>query len=140
MKKWIILKLGGYPDINSVLKVIDYHKDRDKILNSLVGKLFNTVTKDDILKEKNGKWYLEGKTIDDGMKKLLIAEAKQILNMKAWKVLELDIRYQANKKMFIDSTDVMQITAGKLWLYTLDVFTTRLKSLSKGDGLLNKPR
>ena len=113
-------------------------EDRDEILTVLVKRLFNTIEADDILREKNGQWICEGKVISENEKKLLIVEAKQLLNMKLWNVLQNDIKYQANRKMYLHAEDVMQLTAGKLWLYNLDAIKTRLKSISEESGIFNK--
>ena len=137
MKKWLITKLGGFTDIDDAIKRINDSEDKHKILTLAVKDLYNTILKDDILTEINGTWYSKGKPIDDAIRKVLIAEAEVFKNSKLWKVLQDDIKYQSNKKMFIDSLNVDDMIAGKLWLLTLDTFKTRLNSLQKGSGKFN---
>jgi len=140
MKAWLIQRLGGYPDIDSAVEAI---RDRDllekyKILTLAVKKLFNTIGAEDILHENEfGQWLASGKPISEGEKKLLQAEAVQLLGMKLWKVLQDDVKYQANKKMFILAENEMQVATGKFWLYTLDTMKTRLESLNRGKGSFN---
>src|SRR3990167_7121662 len=123
--------------VNKLIRFVS-KEDRNEILTVLVKRLFNTIEADDILREKNGQWICEGKVISENEKKLLIVEAKQLLNMKLWNVLQNDIKYQANRKMYLHAEDVMQLTAGKLWLYNLDAIKTRLKSISEESGIFNK--
>ena len=125
MKKWVTRKL------------IDF-LDRDVILTEAVSRLFNTIGSKDILREENGQWFLEDKPIGDAKKKQLQAEAMQFLSTGLWKVLQTDVKHQANKKMFTESMSEANITAGKLWTYTLDCFRTRLESMNKGSGIFNK--
>ncbi len=135
MKKWLIEKLGGYATIDDAIETIKNEEDlniKNRILSLAVKKLFNTINEDDILKENQYKqWIFEGKSISQGEKELLISETKQFLNTKLWKVLQKDIQYQSNKKMFILSRNEIDMIAGKLFLYTLDVIRTRLKSIEK---------
>lgn len=143
-RKWLIEKLGGYPDIASAIEAIkekDY-KERYKILTLAVQKLFNTIGADDILQvqEGTGQWIFKGKALTDGEKSLLIAEANQFLGSKLWNILKADIEYQANKKMFRESESTEHLTAGKFWLFTLDAFKTRLKSMQSGSGLFNSKK
>lgn len=109
-----------------------------KQLTKSVARLFNTVGAEDIVSQgADGTWFVQGKAITDGEKKMLIAEAQHFLNTRLWKVLKADVQYQANRKMFILSKDVDDLIAGKLCLYLLDVLQTRLSSMAKGSGLFN---
>ena len=119
----IIRLLGGIP--------------KDEVLTEAVKHLYNTIGADDILKENNGVWTFKGKTLSDAMKKLLIAEAQGFFKSKLWEVLQNDIKYKSNQLMFEKSKTEQDLIAGKLWLFTLDSFNTRLKSLDRGTGRFN---
>jgi len=141
MRRWLILKLGGYPDINSAIDSIREKdgKEKHQILTLAVKRLFNTFGPEDILSENTARqWMYEGKILTEGQKKSLIAEASQIINTNTWKILQADVKYKANRMMFQTATTEMQIASGKLWLYIIDVFNTRLKSLAEGSGHFNK--
>ena len=71
-------------------------------------------------------------------KNLLIAEAMQLVKTKLWKVLETDIKYQVNRKIYLLATTEIDLITGKIWAYTFDAFRTRLKSLAKQEGTFNK--
>lgn len=120
---WLIKKLGGYT--------------KDEILNEVVARQFSTISYQDILREEGLDWYFQDNKILEAEKKLLIAEASQFLNTRLWKVLKTDIRYQANKIMFEKAKTELDMTAGKLWLYTLDCLETRLKSMKGESGRFN---
>jgi len=112
--------------------------ERAKLLTYAVKKMFNTIGTDDILKENEfGQWSIEGKPINDTMKNLLIAEAQQLLKSKLWEVLQNDIRFNANKKMFLLAQNEEQLTAGKMFLYALDCINTRLNSIKNEKGNFN---
>lgn len=141
IRRQLIEKLGGYPDIDSAIESIKgkNFKDRYTILTLAVTKLFNTIGADDILRidPETGQWVFKGKFMNEGDKTLLIAEATQLLHSKLWAVLKADIEYQANKKMFRESQTPEDLTAGKFWLFTLDAIKTRLKSMQAESGLFN---
>lgn len=137
MRKWLIKKIGGYSTIDEAIDVIENSEDKHKILTLAVEKLYNTISKDDILTQIDGDMYIKGKIIDNSIKKVLIAEAENFKKSKLWGILQDDIKYHSNKKMYIDSQSVDDLIAGKLWLLTLDTFKTRLNSLQKGSGKFN---
>lgn len=138
LKQKIIKKLGGFIDFDDFLdSEVDY-KVKNYILTLAVKKLYNTIGSEDVLKvHDTGQWMFQGRPISEGEKTLLIAEATQLLETKLWQVLQNDIKFQANRKMFLLAENELQITAGKMWLYTLDAFNTRLKSMKSGSALFN---
>lgn len=140
LKDWIIRSLGGYTDIDSAIEAIKERgsAERYTILTLAVKKLFNTIDANDILRiHEDGSWMCEGKPLNKAMQQLLIAESKQIVGMELWKVLQLDIKYQSNRKMYLLAKDEMQIVAGKLWMFTFDALKTRIESLQKGSPTFN---
>jgi len=131
MKDWLIDKLGGYKNFNSVLKGLD-EEERTQVLTLAVEKLFTNIGPKDILREKNGQWTYQGKPMIEAHKQLLIADAQQFQTTKLWKILSDDIRFQANYLMFVRSKTEMDIVAGKLWLRTLDSIDEKLKKIARG--------
>ena len=141
LRVFLIRILGGFSSVNDILRHIE-KKDmqgREKILTSAVKRLYTTISQDDILKVRNdGEWVFMGKVMPKGIQDQIIAEARVFEQSKLWQVLQTDVKYQANKKTFIQATDEMQITAGKLWMYTIDCFKTRIESLARESGVFNK--
>lgn len=141
LRSWLVRSLKGFPSIDDA---IDSIREKDveakyRILTLAVKKHFNTISAEDILQEdERGQWFCEGRILTDGEKKLLMAEAVHFLNTRLWKVLEADIKYQANRKMFILGKGTDDLVAGKLWMYTFDCLRTRLKSMDKGSAIFNK--
>ena len=77
MKRQLIIWLGGYPDIDSLLEVVDKHEDKHQILTEAVRDLFNTISAEDILRENNkGEWRYQDKLLTDAQRTQLIAEAQ----------------------------------------------------------------
>lgn len=138
MRRWLIEKLGGYPDVDSALESIEDPKERTKILTLAVKRLYNTIGADDILRlNSKGQWTLEGKVLSEGRVNNLISEATMLLGTDLWKVLQLDIKYRANRKMYTEAKNEDGLTFGKMWLYTLDAIATRLVSLKSKSALYN---
>jgi len=138
MKNWIIRLLGGYPTIQDALNAVDSLQDKHLVLTKAVKKLFNTISANDILREKDGEWFFMDKALPDAEKKLLTAESTNFLKSKLWKVLSADVKYQANKRMYTVSTSEIDMIMGKSWTFVLDCITTRLNSLNSGVGKFNK--
>jgi len=135
LKEWIIKKLGGYSSIDDAIEAIKANPlpQRTRILTLAVKNLYNTIGSEDILKvSPEGIWMLEGKPLRKEQVELLMAEATQFLGTTLWKVIQMDIRYLANKKMYILAGDTEQLTAGKLWVYTFDAIRTRLHAMKTG--------
>lgn len=120
---FLIKMLGGYT--------------KDEVLTEAVKHLYNTIGAEDILKEEGGQWTFTGKPVEDAMRKLLISEAQVFIKSRLWKVIQLDVKYQANKKMFEEAVSQMDMVMGKSWVYVLDCMKTRLESLNKGKGMFN---
>ncbi|MCK9393592.1 hypothetical protein M0Q03_02195 [bacterium] len=112
---WLIKKLGGFT--------------KDEILNETIGDLFNTISDKDILRVENNTWLYRDKPLTDSEMKLISAEAKYLLSSTLWKILQDDIKWQANEKMYFKSKTIEDLTAGKLWLYTLNCIKKRLEEL-----------
>lgn len=115
-----------------VKKLLNYltKEQKQEMLTMAVRKFFNTISADDILKEKDGQWFYEGRAMNEASKKLLISQAEVLTGWQLWKILQDDIRYQANKRMFLDSKTENDLIAGKITLWTLDVINTRLKKMT----------
>ena len=131
MKNWIIAKLGGFTTVDDFINKVNLlsNSDKHKILTETVKDLYNTINSDDILKEKNDKWLYEGRELTAPEVKNLKEYAENFVNSQLFKVLDKDLRYQANRRMFIDSQSNDDLIAGKLLLYLWDVVKTRLKRI-----------
>lgn len=143
MREWAIRLLGGFPNLG---EAIDYIKEKEpdekhRILTLAVKKLFNTISADDILRRNaDGSWQLQGKPITPQEVDAMRSEADAIINTRMWKILQLDLKYHANKAMFVESSNNADLTAGKVLLLLTHHVRTRLteisslKPLSNGDG------
>jgi hypothetical protein len=129
-----ILKLGGFPTIESAiqaLKELDDLPAKNKILTEAVKHLFNTVSYEDILKTKSdGTMEFMGKPLSEGQANQLRDEAKILVSLKLWRVLKTELRYQLNKKMFEESHMTIDLVWGKLILWYDDVIRTKLQALT----------
>src|SRR3954463_10624033 len=121
VRQWIIKKLGGLVSIDDAIEAIKQTDSpkRYEILTLAVKRFFNTISADDILqvRKETGEWLLEGKPISDAEQGLLIAQAKQFDESKLWAILQRDVKYQANKAMYVKGDKVDDLIAGKLWTF-----------------------
>lgn len=130
MKNWLIKLLGGYPIKNK--------EDRHLILTEAVKELYNTIAGEDILQENKNGWRFMDNELSDAETQQLIAESINFINSRLWKILQKDIKYQANKRMYLLSQSIDDLIMGKSWLYVLDCINTRLKAMQKGVGTYGK--
>ena len=143
LRALLIEKLGGYTEkgyrnAEEAIAAVEDPKEKRRLLTLAVTKCFSTIGPEDILKgSATGEWRLGEKTLSAQQRDRLIAEAAQFERSLLWRVLKTDIRHQANKATFLTARSEDELTAGKLWLWTLDAFKTRLKSMAKGSGMYN---
>jgi len=109
--------------------IIKIFKLESWVLTNAVRELYNTIGTEDILRYDNGYWY-GGRTLTEPEIKYFQDEAKRLVDSKFWKMLKSDIQYQANKTMFEKAKSEHDLTAGKLWLYTLNCIEEKLNELS----------
>ncbi|SRR4030066_813195 len=128
MKNKLIKLLGGYTDIEDFLKDKTVENKR-KILTLAVKRLFNTIDSDDILQVKEGVWIFEGRPLTKDEVDIIKNSAKSFTEGLLFKILDKELRYQANRKMFIESQNEMDLISGKILLYYIDIIKTRLKRI-----------
>lgn len=133
MRRWLITKLGGFPDLDAAITRIKNSGDavrKHEILTEAVKRLYNAIGPDDILHQNDqGLWEFQGKAITEPEMRQLREEAKILLSMKLWRVLKLDIKYQLGKKMFEEASNLEALVWGKLLTFHDDILRTRLQRL-----------
>lgn len=135
MREWLIRVLGGYPSLDEAIEAMRQDKNaehRRAVLTLAVRRLYNTIGPEDILKtdKTSGRWTWMGRPISKEETMVLVEQARGMLESRLWKVLEADLKYTANKRMFVESVNTDDITAGKLVSFYTDIIHTRLKKLA----------
>ena len=93
---------------------------KEEKLTREVADLFNVISHEDVLfKEKDGKWYLGNKEISPNQLRQYASEAAIIKKSFFWKEIVKSMKYLTNRKMFLQSKTIDDLTGGKLVLYTL---------------------
>lgn len=135
LKTWLITRLGGFTDVDDCIdyiKSIDDPKERQKVLTVAVKRIYNTVGKDDILKiVYNGhteQWFFEGKLLTPEEVRMLKHEAETFKASRLYKIIDMECRYQANKKMH-EAVTLPQLESAKLFFWVWDLIKTRLKEM-----------
>jgi hypothetical protein len=101
-------------------------EERTKVLAESVATLFNTIGKEDILRQEKGVLYFGNTMLSPEQIKRLRGEAQAFKNMQLFKVLDNEVRYHANKKA-MEAVNLDQLTAAKMIQYTWDVLKSRLE-------------
>jgi len=127
MKRWLIEKLGGYATVEDALNSAE---NKHEILTKAVAHLFNAVTEEDIFRKDRTTYTYKGKPLMASQLSVLENQAKDFTESELFKMLDLELQYQANRKMYFDSRGNDDLIAGKLILWNWDVVKTKLKNLS----------
>jgi hypothetical protein len=106
-------------------------KLRNWVINQLTRHLFNTITKEDILVQKNSQLYLKGKLLDKEITGEIKESARGIATSTVWKFLDREVQYQANKMIYEHSVDSDGYIAGKMLLKAREIINNSLTNLSK---------
>jgi len=128
--KWLSKKLVRFISVDDFIEHVRNRgslKEKHQILTQAVKRLFNTISADDILKETEQGMMFEGKVLVKAEADAIREHAVVFRDSKLYKILIKDIKYQANRRMFIDSKTEMDMIAGKLILFNEDIIKTRLK-------------
>lgn len=120
LRFWFIHILGGYTP-----------EDKHEVLTKAVAQMYSTISKDDILQKTADGWMFEGKLMSNARIGDLQSHVQHLEESNLWKVLKADIKYHANKAMFLKSKNIEDLVAGKALLYCLDIIDTRLKEIIK---------
>lgn len=125
LKETIIRKLGGFPDLESAVEAHSH-----EALTKVVAEHFNTITEDDILSVgADGFYTLEGKPLGDAQTQALKGYAKDFRQSLLYKVLDREMKYQLNTRMFARSAGETDLIAGKLGIWMWKVIKEKLEKL-----------
>jgi hypothetical protein len=140
MKKWVIRILGGWTDAESFIDSLP-EESRHIVLTRAVEKLFNTVSKEDILQRTDTGLQFEGKPLQQAQINMLKEEAQSFHKSFLYRVLDKDVKYHGNKKMD-EAQSLFQLESAKLLKYLWDIQKSRVIALEQtpeakrsGDGV-----
>lgn len=104
-----------------------------RFINFLVRGLFNTISKDDILRVERQpigvKVFIGSKELPKDNVLKLKQDAQVFEESVIWKILSNELKHQANLRMFEKSKTVEDIVAGKMLLYLVDVVEMKIAEL-----------
>ena len=124
MKSKFFKILGGYATLEDAVEANGH-----EALTKAVAHHFKLVTVEDILRRTEKGYTYKGKPLMDAQVKSLRSQAEGLVKSELFKVLELELQYQANQKMFTHSQNEMDMIAGKVVLWTWDVIKTKLHNI-----------
>lgn len=127
IRDWIIKKWITTDDCINHIRSIESLDEKHRVLTVAVKDMFNAVTADDILRQQpDGSWGYADKKLHREQAQMIAKQMEGFKKSELWKILKLDIRYQANKKMFVDSQSNTHHVFGKSLLWFIDIIETRL--------------
>lgn len=92
--------------------------------------LFKLVLEEEILRpDKNGNIWYRGRYLTKEERQDLEEQAKLILKQPLWEMLTKEMEYLANKRMFHESKDEIDMLGGKMMLYLIDVLRKKLYNI-----------
>ena|SRR3990167_6615229 len=95
----------------------------------IVAEAFNTITSDDILNEKNGKWSHKGNPLTEGQIKILKQEAKKFQESKIYDIIFDEIQFHAKEKERMSRTE-NDLIASRSLSYLADILDSKVKKLA----------
>lgn len=105
---------------------------RKKTINFIVRNLFKGFTEEDILQmDSKGGIIYKTQILDKRSKEIIASQAGQIDDMLLWKILNDELRYRAEEKMFTKSESYDGMMFGKAVLYVIGIQKKRIKQLKK---------
>jgi len=102
-----------------------------KMLNWLLSHLFNAVTEQDILTVVGNNMYYKNTLLSHQQRHGIIEEAKSIRGLALWNILLDELKNASNKKIYLSSTSIDDITFGKAGLWVIDIVEQKVKKLSE---------
>src|SRR3990167_10119432 len=103
-----------------------------RLINWLVKDLFNSIDENDILAfGKRGGVYLKGKKLDIESVMIIKEEADKFSNSTIWKLIEKQVKFAANLRMYNKSLSPEDMIAGKMALFVLKTIRETLNRLAK---------
>lgn len=92
--------------------------------------LFNAITEYDIIRQVGGKFVYRDAVLPNTKVRQLAEEARFLTNLDVLQVLLDDMRYVANKRIYMDSTNTDDIIFGKAMLYSIDVLQKKINNMA----------
>ena len=101
-----------------------------KFINLLVKNLFNAIDEKNIVEVKGRTMFVGGKETTDDKAQRIKKEAGAFEDSFIWQVVSNQVKYEANKKMFLKSVSTEDILHGKMALWVLEIIEKKLKELA----------
>lgn len=96
-----------------------------------MNRLFNSITEDDVLKIVGNNVYYKNTLLTKKQRDGIILEAKTIKDLAAFKIMVDELKWSANKKMYVNSNSVEDMVFGKAALWIIDILEQKVNKLSQ---------
>ena len=106
---------------------------RKRIVRYLVKHLFNTIDENDVLQIKGkNHWYIRGIRLEMDKMERLRTQAQYFKGSTLWKIMNDELKFQSNLRMFERSKSSDDMVFGKATLYLLEVFNKIIDNIIMG--------
>lgn len=105
-------------------------KLRKWLLPWVVKHLYNGLTEDDILTEKQGKMYWQGRRVGETEEREIVSGAKALRDLPFFEFLLRELEATANKRMFYKAKDYEDVYFARAMLFSIDVLRKKVHNLS----------
>jgi len=108
-----------------------------KLINFIAGRLFNSVTENDILritgKDATGApiMFYKGKRLSREQVDKLIDSAELFKDSDIWRLLKAELKFQANQRMYRRSQTPEDFIAGKIALFIVDMIDKKIREITE---------
>lgn len=106
-----------------------------RLINWIVGSLYNTVSVEDVIQFRGHSIWVNGKELKGEVAAKLTEDAERFHDSAIWKVLFREVQFAANERMFREARTVDDIMFGKAILYANKIYSdalTKLAQFTKG--------
>jgi hypothetical protein len=93
---------------------------KQRIINWLLSRVARIVVPNDIIRRSRGKIYLGGIELNDTELHSLQAEAKALLNMRIWSIMNESIKQLAYERGWKDSVTIEHLNTAKTQFAVLE--------------------
>ena len=101
------------------------------VINHLVRHLLKAISEEDILHRTSQGWFVNKRKLERDELTILRDEAEILKDSQLWKLMQKELTWLANLRMFEHSRTAEDLTFGKAMLYNQDLGRKFLDRLTK---------
>ncbi len=114
---------------------------RTELEKRVLGDLLGLVNPENVLMSTpSGALLLNGVPVTDQELRNLQSEVQVLKHMKVWAIFQENLKFEAQRDMFVNSEDFDAMRSGKMLLYALATQAKIIKTIERAKGKPSKPK